>query len=159
MPPTTASDAIRPQRGIVGCSFHTSARAIATSIGPTSHPAGRPAIWAMSPANKEPTPRAIHPTAVRIALDPLLVTLLLRLPVGSSVRTWRGWRPGRSSTLFHCRTLGYYQAPMKSGAIFLTGPIRNFFDASHGCAVATDEEPPIRMLKLPRVVCLLYTFV
>src|ERR671915_155585 len=70
IPPTTASDATRPQRGTVGCSFHTSARARATSIGPTSHPAGRPAIWAKSPASKEPTTRTIHPTAVRIAFDP-----------------------------------------------------------------------------------------
>src|SRR5687768_5169146 len=68
-PPTTASDAIRPQRGTVGCFSHTSARVRATSIGPTSHPAGRPTPWAKSPASEEPTPRTIHPKAVRIAFD------------------------------------------------------------------------------------------
>jgi hypothetical protein len=62
-PPTTASEAMRPHRGTVGCPSQRSATASATSIGPTSHPAGSPARWAAKPASADPTPSASHPTA------------------------------------------------------------------------------------------------
>src|SRR3712207_2830278 len=50
-PPTTASEAVRAQRGTLGCSGHASAHATATTIGPTSHAAGMPTTCANSPAS------------------------------------------------------------------------------------------------------------